>query len=168
MPLSGHVFMWIQTACHLRSISPFMLMLACYSVGRFDTSPGENTWNAIKFVVGLVCASCKPPLVNMTVGCTQEHWLDGEEGRERDTLQKMPILTSHLVTRLVLKSDFSLIKWEIESITSLVTTADSISSELFCRNKAVCTIVATIISWKRQIVTSISVYLHFLGTIRCK
>lgn len=63
--------------------APPCLTSVCYSVGRFNTSPGENTWNAIKLVVGLVCASCKPPLVNTTVGCTQVHWLDGEEGRGR-------------------------------------------------------------------------------------
>lgn len=83
MLLSGDRCMCIQTGCHLRSFSPFMLTSACYSVGRFDTSPGENTWNAIKPVVGLVCASCKPPLVNTPVGCTQVHWLDGEEKRGR-------------------------------------------------------------------------------------
>ncbi len=81
--LSGDGCMCVQTGYHLRSFSPFMLMSPCYSVGRFDMSPGENTWKAIKPVVGLVCASCKPLLVNTTVGCTQVHWLDGEKGRGR-------------------------------------------------------------------------------------
>lgn len=75
---TGSSYTRIHPGCFFR---PFMLTPACYSVGRFDASPGENTWNAIKPVVGLVCASCEPPLVNTTVGCTQVHWLDGEEER---------------------------------------------------------------------------------------
>lgn len=153
-----------KTACHLHSFSPFMLTPACYSVGRFDTSPGENTWNAIKSVVGLVCASCKPPLVNMTVGCTQEHWLDEEEGRGRYSAKNAhPNKPFSHTFGIEIRFFFNQVRNWANNFTCRFN-----SSELFCRNKAVCKIVGTIISWKRQIVTSISVYLYFLGNIKCK
>ena len=104
---------------------PFMLTPARYSVGRFDTSPGENTWNAIKPVVGLVCASCKPPLVNTTVGCTQVHWLGWRGLGEGDALQKMSVFAKCYVV----KSDDSIL--------------------LFCRNKTVKRTVGSIIWWKK-------------------
>lgn len=91
-----------------------------------------------------------------------------ERKGEGDTLQKMSILTSRLVTPSVLKSDFSLIEWEIEPIISLVTTENSILSGYVLRNKAVLEVVGSIISWKKQIVTSVSRYLYFLENIKCK
>lgn len=121
---------WLHVHSNRAAISssfspPFMLTPARYSVGRFDTSPGENTWNAIKPVVGLVCASCKPPLVNTTVGCTQVHWLGWRGLGEGDALQKMSVFAKCYVV----KSDDSIL--------------------LFCRNKTVKRTVGSIIWWKK-------------------
>lgn len=121
---------WLHVHSNPAAISssfspPFMLTPACYSVGRFDTSPGENTWNAIKPVVGLVCASCKPPLVNTTVGCTQVHWLGWRGWGEGDALQKMTVLAKCYVV----KSDDRIV--------------------LLCRNKTVKQTVDSIIWWKK-------------------